>query len=254
MAQRSRLEGRRVTSCDLRIAGPLLRASTGSHETEEAGTRPMGACDLLGDFREGRVARPGIFEAVLRHRDSVRAAMPFAHQPSARLQSKARIWTYPARCPEHLRQCLELAAGRLTEPTVLKLLAPIGDPAKEKIAADPWGLAAVKPPPLAAELVKAGACQISFCALQHPLRRGIGVVVAIFRDRIWDYSSLTSFEARNRALAPPQARNRSRALGVLRGQLVCLFASTTHASFASEVQKNASAISTAEVKPKADLV
>jgi hypothetical protein len=34
---------------------------------------------LLGDFREGRVACPGIFEAVLRHRDGVCAAMPFAH-------------------------------------------------------------------------------------------------------------------------------------------------------------------------------
>ena len=122
----------------------------------------MGSRYLLGDFREGRVARPGIFEAVLRHRDGVRAAMPFAHEPSTRLQSEARIWTNPARGPEHLRQCLELATGRLAEPTVLKLLAPIGDPAKEKIAADPWGLAAVEPPPFAAELVKAGACPVSF--------------------------------------------------------------------------------------------
>ena len=143
----------------------------------------MGSRYLLGDFREGRVARPGIFEAVLRHRDGVRAAMPFAHEPSTRLQSEARIWTHPARCPEHLRQCLELSAGRLTEPTVLKLLAPIGDPAKEKIAADPWGLAAVKPPPFAAELVKAGACPVSFGALQQQLRRRIALVVAIFRDR-----------------------------------------------------------------------
>jgi hypothetical protein len=42
---------------------------------------------------------------------------------------------------------------------VLKLLAPIGDPAKEKIAADPWGLAVVKPPPFAAELTEAGVVQ-----------------------------------------------------------------------------------------------
>jgi hypothetical protein len=85
----------------------------------------MGARDLLGDFGEGRIAGPGIFEAVLRHCDGVRAAMPFAHEPSAWLQNKTRIWTYPARGPEHLRQCLELAAGRFTEPTVLKLLASI---------------------------------------------------------------------------------------------------------------------------------
>jgi hypothetical protein len=125
----------------------------------------MGSRYFLGDFREGRVARPGIIEAVLRHRDGVRAAMPIAHEPSTRLQSEARIWTYPARCPEHLRQCLEPSAGRLTEPAVLKLLAPIGDPAKEKIAADSWRLAAVKPPPFAAGLVKAGAYPVSFGAL-----------------------------------------------------------------------------------------
>jgi hypothetical protein len=40
---------------------------------------------------------------------------------------------------------------------VLKLLASIGDPAEEKFAADPWGFAAVKPPPLIAKRVKAGA-------------------------------------------------------------------------------------------------
>jgi hypothetical protein len=113
----------------------------------------MNSSYFLGDFREGRVARPGIFEAILRHRDGVCAAMPFAHQPSARLQSEARIWTYPARGPEHLRQGLELAAGRLAEPTMLKLLVSIGDSAKEKIAAESWGLAAVKPAPFTAELV-----------------------------------------------------------------------------------------------------
>ena len=43
--------------------------------------------------------------------------------------------------------------------------------ANEKIAADSWGLAAVKPPPFAAELVKAGACPVSFGALQQQLRR-----------------------------------------------------------------------------------
>jgi hypothetical protein len=53
---------------------------------------------------------------------------------------------------------LELAAGRLTEPTMLKLLAPIGDPALEKIAAEFWGFAAVKPAPFTTDFVKAGAC------------------------------------------------------------------------------------------------
>src|SRR5680860_158592 len=101
MAQRSLLEGRRVGSRDLGIAVPLLRACTGAHETKKAGTRPMSACDLLGDFCEGRVARPSMFEAFFRHRDRVRAAMPLAHKTRAWFQSEARIWTHPARGPEH---------------------------------------------------------------------------------------------------------------------------------------------------------
>jgi hypothetical protein len=79
--------------------------------------------------------------------------VPFAHDPSPRLQSEARIWSHAALGPKHLRQCLEPTAGRLPRPTVFKLLAPIGDPAKEKIAADPWGLAAVEPPPLGFQFV-----------------------------------------------------------------------------------------------------
>jgi hypothetical protein len=69
-----------------------------------------------------------MFEAVLRHGDGVRSAMPFAHEPSAWLQSKARIWTDSAFSPEHLGQRLELAARGLAEPAVLKFLAPVSDP------------------------------------------------------------------------------------------------------------------------------
>ena len=196
----------------------------------------MGSRYLLGDFREGRVASPGIFEAVLRHRDGVRAAMPFAHEPSTRLQSEARIWTYPARCPEHLRQCLEPSAGRLTEPTVLKLLASIGDPAKEKIAADSWGARRGK-----AAAIRRGACQgwRPPGLLWGPAITASAPNCARCRDlprQNWDYSSLTSFEARNRALAPPQARNRGRAPGRAQ-RSVCPSAFTTHASFAGEVQR-----------------
>src|SRR5665811_643331 len=119
MAQRSLLEGRRVGSRNLGIAVPLLRACASAHETKKAGTRPMGACDLLGDFCEGRVARPSMFEAFFRHRDRVRAAMPFAHEPSAGLQSEARIWTDPARGPEHLASVLSLRRIVLPSPPCL---------------------------------------------------------------------------------------------------------------------------------------
>jgi hypothetical protein len=55
--------------------------------------------------------------------------MPFAHETSTRLQSKARIWTDPACRPEHLCQRLELTARRLAEPAVLNFLLPVSDPA-----------------------------------------------------------------------------------------------------------------------------
>jgi hypothetical protein len=124
----------------------------------------MGARDLFGDLRKRRIARPGILEAVLCNGDRVRAAMPFAYQPSARLQSKARIWSHFSCGPEHFGQSLELAARRLAEPTMFKLLASIGDPANYQIAADPWGLAAVEPPPFAAKLIDTGAVRSNSCA------------------------------------------------------------------------------------------
>lgn len=49
----------------------------------------MGAGDLLGDLGEGRIIHTGIFEAVFRHRDGVRASMPFAYEPGAWLQAEA---------------------------------------------------------------------------------------------------------------------------------------------------------------------
>ena len=51
----------------------------------------MGTGDLFGDFRERRIIRAGILESVFRHGDRVSAAMPFAHQPGARLQAETWI-------------------------------------------------------------------------------------------------------------------------------------------------------------------
>ena len=51
----------------------------------------MGTGDLFGDFRERRITRAGILESIFRHRDGVGAAMPFAHQPGARLQAETWI-------------------------------------------------------------------------------------------------------------------------------------------------------------------
>ena len=86
------------------------------HEAEEARTRPMGAGDLLGDLGEGRIIHTGIFEAVFRHRDGVRASMPFAYEPGAWLQAEAGIRGDSACGLEDLRQRLQLAPGRLASP------------------------------------------------------------------------------------------------------------------------------------------
>ena len=110
----------------------------------------MGTGDLSGDLRKRRITHAGIFESIFRHRDCVGVAMPFAHQPGARLQAEAGIGADPACGPEHLRQRLQLATRRLAEPTVLDFLKPVADPPDQQVATDPWRLAAVKPPPFAA--------------------------------------------------------------------------------------------------------
>ncbi len=51
----------------------------------------MGTSDLSSELCERRITHAGIIESVFRHGDCVGAAMPFAHQPSARLQAETRI-------------------------------------------------------------------------------------------------------------------------------------------------------------------
>ena len=64
----------------------------------------MGTGDLFGDLRERRIIRAGITKSVFRHGDRVSAAMPFAHQPGARLQAETWIRGDSAFGPEHLRR------------------------------------------------------------------------------------------------------------------------------------------------------
>jgi hypothetical protein len=42
---------------------------------------------------------------------------------------------------------------------MLDFLEPVPDPPDQQVAADPWRLAVIKPPPFAAELIEAGACR-----------------------------------------------------------------------------------------------
>ena len=110
----------------------------------------MGTGDLFGDFGERRIIRAGILESVFRHGDRVSAAMPFANQAGARLQAEAWIRGDPACGPEHFRQSLQLATRRLAEPAMLDFLEAVADPSDQQVAADPWRLTAIKPPPFTA--------------------------------------------------------------------------------------------------------
>jgi hypothetical protein len=57
--------------------------------------------------------------------------MPFTHQPGTGFEAKARIGSDPAFGAKHLRQRLKLAARRLIESAILKLLKAVADPAHE---------------------------------------------------------------------------------------------------------------------------
>ena len=119
----------------------------------------MGTGNLFGDFGERRIRRAGMLESIFRYRDSVGAAVPFAHQPGARLQAETWIRSDSAFSPEHLRQRLQLAPRRFAEPTMLDFLEAVADPPQQQIATDPWWLAVIKPSPFAAEFIEARVVQ-----------------------------------------------------------------------------------------------
>ena len=119
----------------------------------------MGTGDLFGDFRERRIIRADITKSVFRHGDRVSAAMPFAHQPGARLQAETWIRSDPAFGPEHLRESLQLAPRRFAEPAMLDFLEPVADSSDQQVTTDPWRLAPIKPSPFAAKLIDPGVVQ-----------------------------------------------------------------------------------------------
>jgi len=119
----------------------------------------MDTGDLFGDFRERRIRRAGILESLFRHRDGVGAAMPFAHQPGARLQAETWIRSDSAFGPEHLRESLQLAPRRFAEPAMLDFLEPVADSSDQQVTTDPWRLAPIKPSPFAAKLIETGVVQ-----------------------------------------------------------------------------------------------
>ena len=118
----------------------------------------MGTGDLFGDFRERRIRRAGILESVC-HGDRVSAAMPFAHQPGARLQAETWIRSDSAFGPEHLRESLQLAPRGFAEPAMFEFLEPVADSSDQQVTTGPWRLALIKPSPFAAKLIETGVVQ-----------------------------------------------------------------------------------------------
>src|ERR1700730_11014178 len=132
---------------------PALR--TGRRQPKEARTRPVRSGDLFGDLGQGWIARPGILEPILRDRDGVRAATPFPNQTRAGLQAEARRRASPARCPQGLRHCLQLAPGRFAEPAMRDFLKSVTERKDKQVATDPRRFTVVEPPPFAPQFLEA---------------------------------------------------------------------------------------------------
>src|ERR1700732_897142 len=134
----------------------MARALRTCHwQPKEARTRPARSGDLFGDLGQRRIARPGILEPIFRDRDGVRAATPFPNQTRAWLQAETRRWANPARCLQGLRHRLQLAPGRLAEPTVRNFLKPVTEGKDKQVAADPRRSTVVEPPPFAPQVLEA---------------------------------------------------------------------------------------------------
>ena len=115
----------------------------------------MRSGDLLGDLGQRRVTGAGVFEPVLRHRDGVGPAMPFADKTRTRLQAETRCGADATCGSQCFRQRPQLATRRLAEPAVFNFLKPVANPEDQQVAADPRRITVVQAPPFAPQLVKA---------------------------------------------------------------------------------------------------
>src|SRR5208337_5543610 len=103
----------------------------------------------FGDLGQGRIARPAIREPIFHDGDGVRAAAPFPNKTRAWLQAEARRWANAARCLQGLGHRLQLALGRLAEPTMRDFLKSVTEGKDKKVATDPRRFTVVQTPPFA---------------------------------------------------------------------------------------------------------
>ena len=112
----------------------------------------MGPGDLPGDHGQGPIAGSLILEAVFRHGDGMRAAMPFADQPRAGLEAQAGRGANAAGRLQALCNRLQLAAGRLAETAMLAFLKLVAERQGKQVAAELRRGTAIEPLPFQPQL------------------------------------------------------------------------------------------------------
>ena len=115
----------------------------------------MCAGDPLGDLGQRRITHTSVFKPILRYRDVMSAAVPFANQARARLQVEDWRGSNPTRRPQGLCYRLQLAARRLAEPAVFDFLKFITERKDKEAAADLWRFAVILLTPFETQLLKA---------------------------------------------------------------------------------------------------
>src|SRR4051812_22362463 len=97
----------------------------------------MASSDLVGNLGQRRIIRTGVLKPVLRHRDRMSVAAPFANQACSGLEGEAWRCANSTRGSQGFCNRLQLATRRLAEPAVLHFLKPVSESKDKEIATDP---------------------------------------------------------------------------------------------------------------------
>jgi hypothetical protein len=87
----------------------------------------MASGDLVGNFGQRWVIHASVFKTILRHRDGMSAAAPFANQTRTGLEAQAWRCANPTRSSQGLCYGLQLTARRLAEPALFDFLKPVSE-------------------------------------------------------------------------------------------------------------------------------
>ena len=149
----------------------------------------MCAGDLLGNLGQRGITHSGVFKPILRHRDGMGAAVPFANQTRTGLQAKAWRCANPSGRSQGLCYRLQLATRRLAEPAVLDFLKSVTERKGKEVAADLWWFA--------------GATFSSFAGFFARLASATFVFLGVLRCDIFEILSVATAHAPS----PPRPRS-----------------------------------------------